>query len=127
VGDGFSRGFFIGIGSWFYASNDVQCRLDVQAPMTHLTSQSPGHEQTLAARVFHLDRRALTPRVFHPNHHSIGQALAPSVIHLNHYAIKQALAPKVFDLNRRDLAPRVFHLNHHVIGQALAPLASSAS
>jgi hypothetical protein len=91
------------------------CCFKGRVPVTHLKSQSPGHEQALAARVLHFGCRALTPRVFHTHYHSIGNALAPSVVHLNHYAIEQALAPRIFDLICRDLAPRVFHLNHHVI------------
>jgi hypothetical protein len=38
---------------------------DVRIPVTHLLSQSPGHEQALAAKVFYLD------------HHVIWQSLAP--------------------------------------------------
>ena len=44
---------------------------NVRIPMAHLTSQSPGHEQALAPRVFHLDRRAIAARVFDLKNHSI--------------------------------------------------------
>lgn len=39
--------------------------IDTQIPVTYLTAQSPGQEQVLAARVFHL------------NHSVIGQSPAP--------------------------------------------------
>jgi hypothetical protein len=51
--------------------------LDVRIPVTHLMSQSPGHEQALAAKVFYLDRHDLAPRIFHLKHHVIWQSLAP--------------------------------------------------
>jgi hypothetical protein len=79
--------------------------LDVRIPVTHLMSQSPGHEQALAARIFHPNRHAIAARVFY----------------IDHYGIERAPATKVVHLNRNDLAPRIFHLNHHVIWQSLAP------
>ena len=95
--------------------------------MTHLTSQSPGHEQALAPRVFHLNRHAIAPRIFHLKLRAIQQALASRVFHRNHHATEQAHAPRVLRLNRRNLAPRVFHRNHHFIGKLLHPVASSAN
>ena len=89
--------------------------------MTDVISQSPDHEQALAAGIFHLNRCSLAPRVFHLKRHAIVQALAPRIFHPNHYSTEQVFAPRVVDLNRRDLAPRIFHLNHHTIRQALAP------
>jgi hypothetical protein len=121
VGVVLSRGTFVGIGPWFHASNGVQGRLDVRAPMTHLTSQSPGHMQARAPRVFHLDRHAIAARVFDLMHHVIEQALAAWVFHLNHHAIEQTPTPRVLRLNRNDFVPRVFHLNHRVIWETLAP------
>jgi hypothetical protein len=51
--------------------------LDVRIPVTHLMSQSPGHERALAAKVFYLDHHDLAPRIFHLKHHVIWQSLAP--------------------------------------------------
>ena len=83
--------------------------LDVRIPVTHLMSQSPGHERVLAARIFHPNRHAIAARVFDLKHHAIEQALAAKVFYLDHHGIKRAPAPKVV------------HLNHHVIWQSLAP------
>jgi len=101
--------------------------LDVRVSAIHLSSQSPGHEQTLAPRVFHFNRHTIASGVFDLKHHSIEQALAARVFHLDHHATQQVLAPRVLYLNRHDLAARIFHLNHPVIGQALAPINSSAN
>jgi hypothetical protein len=79
--------------------------IDRRIPVTDVISQSPDHEQALAAGIFHLNRCSLAPRIFH----------------LNRHAIVQALAPRIFHLNRRNLATRIFHLDHRVIGQSLAP------
>jgi hypothetical protein len=95
--------------------------IDRRIPVTDVISQSPDHEQALAAGIFHLNRCSLAPRVFHLKRHAIVQALAPRIFHPNHYSTEQVFAPRVVDLNRRDLAPRIFHLNHLVIGQSLAP------
>jgi hypothetical protein len=99
----------IGVGPWLHASNYFQVRLDVRAPMTHLTSQLPSHEQALAARVFRLNRHTIAARVFNRNHHAIDQAFATKVFHLNHHATEQALAPRVLRLNRHHLVPGIFH------------------
>jgi hypothetical protein len=76
--------------------------------------------QTLAPRVFDLNRRNFAPRVirldgYAPERNALAQALAPRVFHLNYDAAEQAAAPRVFRLNRCDLATRIFHLNHHIV------------
>lgn len=88
---------------------------------THLSSQSPDHEQALAARVFHLNRCSLAPRIFHFKRHAIVQALASRIFHPNHHSTEQVIGPRAFHLNRRNLATRIFHPNHCLIGQSLAP------
>jgi hypothetical protein len=113
-----SRDFVI--SPWFHAFNHSQGRFDVRARGTYLTSQSPGHEQALAPRVFHLNRPAIAARIFDLKRHAIVQALVSRIFHLNHHSAEQVFAPWVIHLNRRDLATRIFHLNHHVIGQCLA-------
>jgi hypothetical protein len=92
--------------------------------VTDVLSQSPGHEQALAARIFHFNRYAIASRVFDLKRHAIGQALTPRVFDLNHYATEQAVAPRVFHLNRRDPASKIFHLNHPVLWQSLADFPS---
>jgi hypothetical protein len=67
--------------------------LDVRIPVTHLMSQSPGHEQALAPG----HEQALAARIFHPNRH----AIAAKVFHLNHHVIWQSLAPDRFSSERR--------------------------
>jgi hypothetical protein len=121
VGVVLSGGAFAGNGSWFCGSGGVEGRLDVRAPTTQLTSQSPGHEQAIAPRILHLDRHAIAARVLDLMHHAIEQALAAKVFHLNHHAVEQTPALRVLYLNCHDFAARIFHLNHHVIGQAVAP------
>jgi hypothetical protein len=95
--------------------------IDRRMPVTDVISQSPGHEQALAPRVFHSDRHAIASRVFDLKDHSIQQALAAKVFKLDHHTIERTPASKVFHLNRHDLAPRIFHLNHHIIGPSLTP------
>jgi len=99
--------------------------IDMRIPVTDGMSQSPGHEQALAPRVFHLNRHALAPGVLHLNQYAPEQALAPRVNHLNRHALEQVLASRIFHLSRHALeqvfAPRIFHLNHQAIEQALAP------
>jgi hypothetical protein len=80
--------------------------------VTDVISQSPGHEQALAPRIFHFSRYAIASRVFDLKCHAIVQALAPRIFHLDHHSTEQVFAPRVFHLNRRNLATRIFHLNH---------------
>jgi hypothetical protein len=82
----------------------------VGVPVIHLKSQSPNHEQALAAGIFHLNRGSLAPRIFHLKRLAIIQALAPRVFHLNHHSTEQVFAPRTFCINRHILAPRIFHL-----------------
>jgi hypothetical protein len=92
--------------------------IDRRIPVTDLISQSPGHEQALALRVFHFNRHAIASGVFDLKHHSIDQALAAKVFNLDNRTIQRVPALKVVHLDRDNLAPRIFHLNHHVIGQS---------
>jgi len=101
--------------------------LDVRVSAIYLSSQSPGHEQTLAPRVFHFNRHAIASGVFDLKHHSIDQALAAKVFNLDHHTINRVPAPKLVHLNRHNLAPRIFHLNHHVIDSFARPKDFSAN
>ena len=92
-----------------------------------MSSQSPGHEKTLAPRVFHFNRHAIASGVFDLKHHSIDQALAAKVFNLDHHTINRVPAPRLVHLNRHNLAPRIFHLNHHVIDSFARPKDFSAN
>jgi len=95
--------------------------IDSRIPVTGVISQSPGHVQAPAPRVFHSGRHAIASGVFDLKHYSIDQALAAKVFNLDHHTIQRVPAPKVVHLDRDNLAPRIFHLNHHVIGQFRVP------
>jgi len=76
--------------------------IDRRIPVTDVISQSPDHEQALAAGIFHLNRCSLAPRVFHLKRHAIVQALAPRIFHPNHYSTEQVFATE----GRRPQSPR---------------------
>jgi hypothetical protein len=61
--------------------------LDVRVSAIRLSSQSPGHEQTLAPRVFHFNRHAIASGVFDLKHPLIDQALAAKIFKLDHHTI----------------------------------------
>jgi hypothetical protein len=73
---------------WHRGAADL---IEVRIPVTDVMSQSPGHEQALAPRVFHLNRHAIASRVFDLKYHSIQQALAAKVFHLDHHTIERLL------------------------------------
>jgi len=50
--------------------------IDMRIPVTDGMSQSPGHEQVLASRIFPLNYHAIVAKVFDLKHHQIEQALA---------------------------------------------------
>ena len=64
--------------------------------MIGLISQSPGHQQALAPRVFHPNRHAMAARVFGLEDRPIEQALAARVLNLAHHAIERGVPRVVY-------------------------------